>query len=80
MPVHAVAKFAAAASGFYLVRQTDYRAYTHSEAKVAALTFSRTAAVLVKDNLIVYESAGVYTQVSEQYLSAFLLRFLRTGK
>jgi tRNA1Val (adenine37-N6)-methyltransferase len=77
IPVHAVAKLAAAASaaGFYLVRQTDYHGYAHSEAKVAALVFSRMDADFVQERLVVYESAGIYTQASEQYLLPFLLRF-----
>jgi tRNA1Val (adenine37-N6)-methyltransferase len=82
LPVHAVPKVAAAASaaGFHLIRQTDYPGFAHSKARVAALIFSRIAAVLAKERLIVYESAGVYTQASERYLSAFLLRFLKAGK
>lgn len=82
LPVHAVPKVAAAASaaGFHLIRQTDYHGFAHSKARVAALIFSRIAAVLAKERLIVYESAGVYTQASERYLSAFLLRFLKAGK
>ncbi|MGJ0492912.1 tRNA1(Val) (adenine(37)-N6)-methyltransferase [Methylobacter sp.] len=82
LPVHAVSKLAtvASASGFYLIRQTDYRGYVHSDAKVAALIFSRTAAEFVKEKLAVYESAGVYTQVSERYLSSFLLRFSKARK
>lgn len=82
LPVHAVPKVAAAASasGFYLIRQTDYHGFAHGKARVAALIFSRTAAVLAKERLTVYESAGVYTQASERYLSTFLLRFLKAEK
>lgn len=79
LPVHAVEKFAAAAlvAGFYLIRQTDFRGYTHNEAKVSALTFSRTVAVFAKTLLTVYESRQVYTKDSERYLSPFLLRFIK---
>lgn len=77
LPIHAVEKFAAAAvvAGFYLIHQTDFRGYSHNEAKVSALTFSRTVAVFAKTLLTVYESHRVYTQDSERHLSPFLLRF-----
>jgi tRNA1Val (adenine37-N6)-methyltransferase len=77
LPVHAVEKFAAAASGagLYLIRQTDFRGYTHNEAKVSALTFSRTVAVPATRLLTIYESHRIYTKDSELYLSPFLLRF-----
>jgi len=77
LPVNAVEKFTAAAlvAGFYLIHQTDFRGYTHNEAKVSALTFSRTVAVLTKTLWTVYESHRVYTKDSERYLSPFLLRF-----
>ena len=77
LPIHAVEKFAAAAlvAGFYLIRQTDFRGYTHNEVKVSALTFSRTATMFAKSLLTIYESHRVYTRDSERYLSPFLLRF-----
>lgn len=77
LPVHALEKFVAAAlvAGFYLIRQTDFRGYTHNKAKVSALTFSRTVAVFATSLLTVYESHRIYTKDSECYLSAFLLRF-----
>ena len=77
LPVHAVEKFAAAAlaAGLYLIHQTEFRGYTHNEAKVSALTFSRTAAVFTPSLLTIYESYRVYTKDSERYLSPFLLRF-----
>ncbi len=77
LPVHAVEKFTAAAlvAGFYLIQQTNFRGYTHNEAKVSALTFSPTAAVLAKNLWTIYESHRVYTKGSERYLSPFLLRF-----
>ena len=79
LPVHAVEKFAAAAlaAGFYLIHQTDFRGYTHNEAKVSALIFSRTAAVFTTSLLTIYESHRVYTKDSERYLSPFLLRFTK---
>jgi tRNA1Val (adenine37-N6)-methyltransferase len=77
LPVHAVEKFAAAAliAGFYLIHRTDFRGYARNEAKVSALTFSRTVAVFSRTLLTVYESHRVYAQDSERFLSPFLLRF-----
>jgi tRNA1Val (adenine37-N6)-methyltransferase len=77
LPVHAVEKFAATAlaAGLYLIHQTDFRGYTRNEAKVSALTFSRTAAVFAASLLTVYKSHRVYTKDSERYLLPFLLRF-----
>jgi tRNA1Val (adenine37-N6)-methyltransferase len=77
LPVHAVEKFAGAAfvAGFYLIDKTDFRGHAHNEAKLSALTFSRTVAVYATSLLTVYESYRVYTKDSERYLSPFLLRF-----
>jgi len=82
LPVHAVEKFSAAASaaGLYLNRQTDYRGYAHNEAKVSALTFSRTVAVPITRLLTIYDSHRIYSKDSEHYLSPFLLRFSKTAK
>ncbi len=79
LPAHAVAKFSALAlaAGFYLINQTDFRGYTHNEAKVSALTFSRTAAVFTARLLTIYASHNVYSQDSERYLADFLLRFAK---
>ncbi|MDP1772064.1 MAG: methyltransferase [Methylobacter sp.] len=79
IPAHAVAKFSAQAlaAGFYLIQQTDFRGYAHNEAKVSALTFSRTAAVFTTRLLTIYESHNVYSQDSEAYLADFLLRFAK---
>jgi len=79
LPVKEVKKFAEAAllAGFYLIQQTDFRGYTHNEAKVSALIFSRTVKVFTKTLLTVYESHRVYTKDSERYLSPFLLRFTK---
>lgn len=79
IPAHAVAKFStlALAAGFYLVNQTDFRGYAHNEAKVSALTFSRTAAVFTARLLTVYESHNVYSPDSAAYLKDFLLRFAK---
>jgi len=79
LPVHAVEKFAAAASvaGFHLIHQTDFRGYNHNEAKVSALIFSRTIAEFATTLLTIYESHRVYTKGSERYLSPFLLRFTK---
>jgi tRNA1Val (adenine37-N6)-methyltransferase len=77
LPVHAVEKFTAAAlkPGFYLNHRTDFRGYSHNEAKVSALTFSRVLGEFATTLLTVYESYRVYTKDSERYLSPFLLRF-----
>jgi len=79
LPAHAVAKFSAQAlaAGFYLINQTDFRGYTHNEAKVSALTFSRTATVFTARLLTIYVSHNVYSQDSERYLADFLLRFAK---
>ena len=79
LPAHAVAKFSAQAlaAGFYLINQTDFRGYTHNEAKVSALTFSRTATVFTARLLTIYASHNVYSQGSERYLADFLLRFAK---
>jgi len=79
LPAHAVAKFSALAlaAGFYLINQTDFRGYTHNEAKVSALTFSRCAAVFTARLLTIYASHNVYSQDSERYLADFLLRFAK---
>ena len=77
LPVHAVEKFfeAALVAGFYLTKQTDFRGYSHNNAKVSALTFSRTAVVFTRALMTIYQSPRVYSQDSEHYLSPFLLRF-----
>ena len=79
LPVHAVKKFVAAASaaGFHLIHQTDFRGYSHNEAKISALTFSRKNATFVTSLLTIYESQRIYTKDSERYLSPFLLRFTK---
>ncbi len=79
IPAQAVAKFSAQAlaAGFYLIQQTDFRGYAHNEAKVSALTFSRTAAVCTARLLTIYESHNVYSSDSETYLADFLLRFTK---
>ena len=77
LPVHAVEKFVEAAlvAGFYLSKQTDFRGYSHNNAKVSALTFSRTDLVFTRALMTIYQSHRLYAQDSEHYLSAFLLRF-----
>jgi tRNA1Val (adenine37-N6)-methyltransferase len=79
LPAHAAAKFSAQAlaARFYLLNRTDFRGYAHNEAKVSALTFSRTAAVFTERLLTIYESHNVYSQDSEAYLADFLLRFAK---
>jgi tRNA1Val (adenine37-N6)-methyltransferase len=77
LPAHAVTKFSslALAEGFYLINQTDFRGYAHSQAKVSALTLSRTKALFTTRLLTIYESHHVYSRDSEVYLADFLLRF-----
>lgn len=79
LPAHAVAKFSAQAlaAGFYLIQQTDFRGYAHNEAKVSALTFSRSAAASTVRLLTIYESHNVYSSDSKAYLAGFLLRFIK---
>lgn len=79
LPVHAVEKFADTASvaGLHLIHQTDFRGYSHNEAKVSALTFSRIATPFATNLLTIYESHRVYTKDSERNLSSFLLRFTK---
>jgi tRNA1Val (adenine37-N6)-methyltransferase len=77
LPIHAVSKLTELAkeAGLYPVRVTLVQGFAHSEARVAALTFDRSRSTCLKKRMTVYESAGVYTQESERYLSSFLLRF-----
>jgi tRNA1Val (adenine37-N6)-methyltransferase len=77
LPVPAVEKFVEAAlgAGFYLSKQTDFRGYSHNNAKVSALTFSRTELIFSRALMTIYQSHRVYSQGSEHYLSPFLLRF-----
>lgn len=77
LPVHTVARFIELALevGLYPVKETAIRGFADIEAKVAALTFSRSRSECLKESVTVYESVGVYTQESERYLSAYLLRF-----
>ncbi len=77
IPAHAVTKFSALAltSGFYLLKQTDFQGYAHNQAKVSALTFSRTACVFTAQLLTIYDSRNVYSSESTAYLAEFLLRF-----
>ncbi|MDO9270473.1 MAG: methyltransferase [Methylobacter sp.] len=79
IPAHAVAKFSAQAltAGFYLVQQTDFRGYAHNEAKVSALTFSRTTDSLTTKLLTIYEFHNIYSPDSKAYLANFLLRFAK---
>lgn len=79
IPAQAIAKFSAQAlaAGFYLINQTDFRGYAHNEAKVSALTFSRTAVVCTARLLTIYESHNVYSPDSAAYLADFLLRFAK---
>jgi len=81
IPTHVAAKFSAMAlaAGFYLIKQTDFRGFVHNEAKVSALTFSRTAGALAITVLTVYESNNIYSPDSEAYLADFLLRFAKQG-
>jgi len=77
LPVHASAKLVglALAVGLHLRRQTDFRAYQHSKAKVTALLFGRNKATVAVQIVTIYESPGVYSQESAGYLAGFLLRF-----
>ncbi|MGZ8214563.1 MAG: tRNA1(Val) (adenine(37)-N6)-methyltransferase, partial [Methylosarcina sp.] len=77
LPVHAIANFSELALevGLYAIKETLIRGFAHGEARVGALTFSRSRSECVKERVTVYESVGVYTEESERYLSAFLLRF-----
>jgi tRNA1Val (adenine37-N6)-methyltransferase len=77
IPAHAAARFSVQAldTGFYLVNQTDFRGLAHNEAKVSALTFSRTATVNTARLLTIYDSHNVYSSDSKAYLADFLLRF-----
>ncbi|MGZ4980732.1 MAG: tRNA1(Val) (adenine(37)-N6)-methyltransferase [Methylobacter sp.] len=80
LPAHAAAKFSAQAldKGFYLIKQTSFRGYTHNEAKVSALTFSRCKAATPTARLLtIYESHNIYSPDSEAYLADFLLRFTK---
>jgi tRNA1Val (adenine37-N6)-methyltransferase len=77
LPVHAIERFTQLAqkAGLHLSHRTDFRGYSHNNAKVSALTYCRSAALLCKSLLTIYASDKVYSQESERYLSPFLLRF-----
>lgn len=81
LPASAVAGFVSQAreTGLYLIRQRDIRGYDHNTAKIAAMTFSRTACPIERDLLTIYAAKGVYSRESEGYLSEFLLRFADPG-
>jgi tRNA1Val (adenine37-N6)-methyltransferase len=59
----------------YLHSRMDYRGFAHTQAKVAALCFSRVAGDAESGIITIYESANVYTAESQRYLQGFLLRF-----
>jgi tRNA1Val (adenine37-N6)-methyltransferase len=60
----------------YSVRQSAFRGYAHSAAKVIALTFSRVPpAQAAVETVTVYDAKDVYTAISRAYLAGFLLRF-----
>lgn len=65
----------AASAGLHLSCRTDLRAFAHSPAKVAALSFSRTPGVVLQRDLTIYTAPRVYSAASAHYLAAFLLRF-----
>lgn len=77
LPVHTIENFKQLAFnvGLHLNRQIDFRGYAHNQAKVSALTFSRQAEVFYKSLHTIYQAERVYSEISEQYLSPFLLRF-----
>ncbi len=77
LPVHAIERFTQLAKevGLHLSHRTDFRGYSHNNAKVSALRYCRSAAILCKTLLTIYAAHNVYSQESERYLSAFLLRF-----
>ena len=79
LPIHAVERFTKLAqlAGLHLSLRTDFRGCHHNNAKVSALTFCHSAAILCKTLFTIYASHNVYSQESEHYLSAFLLRFLK---
>ncbi len=77
LPIHAIEQFVGLALGvgLYLSRQLDMRGYAHNEAKVGVLTFSRQTSTPYKKLLTIYKADRVYSEESEPYLTAFLLRF-----
>lgn len=77
LPMQGIESFVEKAlnAGLYLIRQTAFRGYVHNRAKVAALTFSRTATTPTTTLWTIYASERVYTTASAHYLAPFLLRF-----
>jgi tRNA1Val (adenine37-N6)-methyltransferase len=78
LPVHSESSFSRLCmqSGFYLRRQTAFRGYAHSAARVAALTFGRKPAPRqVFEIITVYERPSVYTATARAYLAKYLMRF-----
>ncbi|MGJ0484110.1 MAG: tRNA1(Val) (adenine(37)-N6)-methyltransferase [Methylomicrobium sp.] len=63
-------------AGFHLSRQTTFRGYAHSTAKVTALTLGRNPAHRpVFETITVYDRQGVYSATACTYLAEFLMRF-----
>lgn len=77
LPIHALSKIISLANEYnlHLIAQTDLQAYQHSQAKVTALVFSRSASILLKNSLVIYEKPRIYTEESSRFLAGFLLRF-----
>jgi tRNA1Val (adenine37-N6)-methyltransferase len=65
-----------AQAGLHLSHQAAFRGYTHSKAKVAALTFGRQpVACPVFETVTVYDGPGVYSVTARTCLAKFLMRF-----
>jgi tRNA1Val (adenine37-N6)-methyltransferase len=77
IPVHGVARVSAlaAAAGLRLNGRVDYAGHGHSQAKVAALSFSRRPEMFVSRRLVIYNAPRTYSEESARYLAPFLLRF-----
>ncbi len=77
IPVAAIARIVEAAKqrGLALTQRVDYAGFSHSQAKVAALTFKRIPERLVHRRLDIYNAPRIYTEESSRYLTPFLLRF-----
>lgn len=81
LPVHTIHRFVevAAEQNLFLINRTNLKGYSRNRPKVAALLFSRTKGGCEERTLTIYQSDRVYAEESEQYLSAFLLRFAGQG-
>lgn len=77
LPVHAIPQVSREAPrrNLALMNRVDFRGYERNKPKVAALLFACNTDLYMERILTIYSADRVYSEESEYYLSAFLLRF-----